>query len=390
MNSQCRGLYFATNRETGETLHITEVERGLACNCICPSCGGSLVAKKGKKQEHHFAHYNTEECKKGFETSIHLFVKDVLLTCDYFVLPPHRFLNNPFAIKFTNVVAEKKYRDIIPDITATVGNKILFIEVHVFNAVNSEKAVKVKEYGISTLEIDVRDLDFDSSDFNREDVAIKIINSVKSKHWIYNVHEESEMKKYGIEYERSGRDQGQMEYDFLEEQRLEQEQYESSQDQRSKLQRERQERVIEFEENFKKHTLQISSIIEDVEREFDCKIYYPQICGGCSTCISEPRIDLKWRSFIYVGLRCGHQGFIGKRLSNPMKINKEKVSRFDGLCRCGGERLVMFSYRGPYLMCNKCQQLLNVKILDFETFLSLDKDNAYDKLMSIVHDGYSI
>ena len=47
--------------QNGISKYIKDVENGLSCNCVCAGCGGILVARKGKKQTHHFAHYNTDE-----------------------------------------------------------------------------------------------------------------------------------------------------------------------------------------------------------------------------------------------------------------------------------------------------------------------------------------
>lgn len=40
----------------GDLLHISEAERGDACDCFCPHCQTPLAAKKGKVKVHHFAH----------------------------------------------------------------------------------------------------------------------------------------------------------------------------------------------------------------------------------------------------------------------------------------------------------------------------------------------
>ena len=72
----------------GQLTHVSDVESGLTCGCVCPSCGGKLEAKKGAKQAYHFAHYNAEECRTGYETSLHLLVKDVLSQCKTFLIPP--------------------------------------------------------------------------------------------------------------------------------------------------------------------------------------------------------------------------------------------------------------------------------------------------------------
>ena len=53
----------------GSLLHISQVERGLKCNCICPACNEPLVARKGKKTVHHFAHYRINNCSP--ETALH-------------------------------------------------------------------------------------------------------------------------------------------------------------------------------------------------------------------------------------------------------------------------------------------------------------------------------
>lgn len=58
--------------KNGKTVHISEVESGLKCECICPACGEALIARKGKKVIHHFAHKSTEECEYGYQTSLHL------------------------------------------------------------------------------------------------------------------------------------------------------------------------------------------------------------------------------------------------------------------------------------------------------------------------------
>lgn len=49
-------LYIGEDRATGMLKHITEVPRGLDCQCNCPECGGELIAKKGDIMKHHFAH----------------------------------------------------------------------------------------------------------------------------------------------------------------------------------------------------------------------------------------------------------------------------------------------------------------------------------------------
>lgn len=36
------------SRENQDSLDITEVSRGIDCNCICPACKTDLLAKQGR------------------------------------------------------------------------------------------------------------------------------------------------------------------------------------------------------------------------------------------------------------------------------------------------------------------------------------------------------
>ena len=71
----------------GKLVHISEVEKGKNCNCICPSCRKPLIAKKGKKKAHHFCHPQNETCEYAYETALHMLAKEILCNCRRFVLP---------------------------------------------------------------------------------------------------------------------------------------------------------------------------------------------------------------------------------------------------------------------------------------------------------------
>ncbi len=61
----------------GELVHISQVERGLACECVCIECGGILVARKGEKTRHHFAHHTLNRNCDG-ESLLHKLGKHLL------------------------------------------------------------------------------------------------------------------------------------------------------------------------------------------------------------------------------------------------------------------------------------------------------------------------
>ena len=72
----------------GKLLTINEVDSGLACACICPGCQKELIAKKGKKMTHHFAHKNGMTCSTALETALHLKAKEIFKNANELMLPP--------------------------------------------------------------------------------------------------------------------------------------------------------------------------------------------------------------------------------------------------------------------------------------------------------------
>lgn len=57
----------------GQLVHISEVESGKHDDCLCAGCGEGLVARKGEKVSHHFAHGPDSNCKG--ETVLHKVAK---------------------------------------------------------------------------------------------------------------------------------------------------------------------------------------------------------------------------------------------------------------------------------------------------------------------------
>ena len=76
MASKQLNLIYATR--DGSIVSIDDVKSGLKCGCTCPACGELLIAKKGQKMMHHFAHHSGHTCEYGYESSLHLAAKDIL------------------------------------------------------------------------------------------------------------------------------------------------------------------------------------------------------------------------------------------------------------------------------------------------------------------------
>ncbi|TPG68646.1 hypothetical protein EEL31_09005 [Brevibacillus laterosporus] len=174
-------------------VHISEVGSGIACNCICPSCKSTLVAKKGYEKEHHFAHNNSKECKKGIETALHLAAKEILKKQKKIVIPEvlvdfGNYLNSWVIssnkeIEFDEVRLENRLADIVPDVLIIKNGTPILIEVTVTHRVDKVKIEKIKEQNISTLEISLIDCD---RNFDWKALESLIINDVSNKKWLYN------------------------------------------------------------------------------------------------------------------------------------------------------------------------------------------------------------
>lgn len=184
--------------KNGKLVHVSEVEKGLSCGCVCPSCNHPLVARKGNKTKHHFAHYKGKECGYGLETALHYAAKELLETHKKIVIPKvdlkigpdnkkHWILSKEREIVFDEVKLEIYYDGVIPDVLVYVKGKPLMIEITVTHKTNKEKIQKVKEQGISILEVDLADFE---REFSIEDLEKEVIYNTANKKWLLNIKSE--------------------------------------------------------------------------------------------------------------------------------------------------------------------------------------------------------
>ena len=128
----------------GKLVSVEDVPAGLKCDCFCPACGEQLVAKKGQKMTHHFAHKAGTNCAFGYQTSLHLLAKDIAVYA---------------------------------------GGKKFFVEIYVTHAVDEEKLSKLKQAGISTIEIDLSKAD---RYIQAADLSEVLLGNSENKKWIFN------------------------------------------------------------------------------------------------------------------------------------------------------------------------------------------------------------
>lgn len=178
----------------GVVTRIEDVESGLNCGCVCPACGERLVAKKGAKMMHHFAHYTGHNCEHGYESSLHLAAKEILSNAKKIIIPPVyvKFPNTYKAdevvcgakeISIDRVELEKRFGDVIPDVVVYAGGKKFFIEIYVTHCIDDEKLIKLQNADLSTIEIDLSKKDSITS---VDELRELLLNEREEKKWKYN------------------------------------------------------------------------------------------------------------------------------------------------------------------------------------------------------------
>lgn len=202
----------------GVLVGINQVERGLACNCFCPCCKHPLIARKGESKIHHFAHASGKECEGAVQTALHMAAKEILQRNKRILLPevigasyvkykvPYIYndfnretgvireeqsyrtrwtdirIANEKYVDFDDVLLEKRFENIVPDIVLIKNGIKLFIEIAVTHFVDENKLRKIRELKISTLEIDISAME----NISFQELENLLVTRLEGKKWVYN------------------------------------------------------------------------------------------------------------------------------------------------------------------------------------------------------------
>lgn len=157
----------------GTMWHVKDVPNGKACGCVCPECAAQLEAKNnGKVRAAHFSHSSGADCAGGYETALHLAGKEALQRLKCVCLPEYITTLHAQAIDgkifketihletTTPIKADQAWEEVWlgrfrPDVVFEVNGEQLLIEIKVTHAVDEVKLAKIKEKGISAIEIDL-------------------------------------------------------------------------------------------------------------------------------------------------------------------------------------------------------------------------------------------
>ena len=159
-------------RPNGELVDPLQVERGLACNCVCPGCRQPLAAKKGDIRVHHFSHVADRNCANGQVTALHLAAKQVLARERRMVVPQlvvtvqravrpqvHRSKTKEASQRtwqFTSVALEAPYAGHRADVLGTFDDGAnAVVEFRVTAGADAAKRAAYREAGTAAIEVDL-------------------------------------------------------------------------------------------------------------------------------------------------------------------------------------------------------------------------------------------
>lgn len=180
---------------TGRFVFVSEVPRGLACQCRCVVCAEPLIARQGAVREHHFAHASGREpCDVSHESLLHRYAKQVIQEAGGLVVPldsvviEHLGLDGaspPSAeLDLSRIEVERSVQDLRPDLLGhTDGGLEVAIEVACSSFCDFLKADRFAQLGLPALEIDLRA--FTPEGFEPDAVRQAVVHDLRSKTWLW-------------------------------------------------------------------------------------------------------------------------------------------------------------------------------------------------------------
>lgn len=211
----------------GRLISIEEVpieNKGLRCGCVCPGCGGMLIANlKDDKRRKHFSHYKAE-CNITYaqQTALHMIAKDILAQEKVFMFPGYsitlddfpkykaswRRLGLPLSMEYRKpyraecleVTLEKRVSNFVPDIVVNIQGRRCLIEIAVTHFVDEGKQKKIDETRLPVVEVDLSA--FIGQQITREIIRDALVVQVDNKHWLYNPKYEEALVWGQIEYQK--------------------------------------------------------------------------------------------------------------------------------------------------------------------------------------------
>lgn len=165
-------------RRGEDIVHISQVERGAACGCICDACGAPLVARQGPKNSHSFAH-SKSDCHGNQESILHLKAKEIIAEARKLRL---RGSNGDQEVVFDQVDVEQPVGPYRVDAVGTVRAKKCYIEIAVSHQCEREKIDYFKDNELALVEITIDP----HQGFLSPDQYSEYVISLATREWLSN------------------------------------------------------------------------------------------------------------------------------------------------------------------------------------------------------------
>lgn len=177
--------------DAGRIRHVSEVDRGFACGCVCPACAAPLNARKGDEKVHHFGHRGSFSCANAPETALHRLAKEIVTKERRLFVPEvkaeyrgvTKTIHRRKIVCFDKAVEEAKHlKDLVPDVHVERGGHQLLIEIYVTHACDELKRSGLRDNGIAAVEIDLSRFPRDAS---RSEVLDAVIEHAE-RTWLFH------------------------------------------------------------------------------------------------------------------------------------------------------------------------------------------------------------
>lgn len=170
--------------------HVSEVPSGLACGCRCPACLAPLVAHKGLKVVHHFAHHGDRICTSAMETMLHLLAKEVVSGTREILLPAvvavvgnlREEVAEAKSFRYDEVETEVTMEGLKPDAVLRRDGRELLLEFAVTHWCEEAKLAELRRRSLPTVEIDLSRVPRDAS---RAEHAKYMLQDAP-RQWLFN------------------------------------------------------------------------------------------------------------------------------------------------------------------------------------------------------------
>lgn len=178
-------VFYAYDTKNDKYVDVNEAQKHRFGDYICPDCKEPLIIRKGNKKVWHFSHKKYTYCSS--ETSLHIATKNIIKESNFIYLPKRQCLLNNIegqTVKIAKVETEVALGNVRPDIVITLDTgEQIGIEIAVTHKVENDKLEKLKNLGLSTIEIDLSNID---SNITLEELKVILLSDNDRRYWIYD------------------------------------------------------------------------------------------------------------------------------------------------------------------------------------------------------------